>query len=152
MAWYLVINKTLPTRLPQWRDSRRKYNIQGDIGELLGKDCEVEKMMEFLKEIVKFEEIWKRQVADEINNLKAASCSHCWLWRWVNSLRTYMWVHFYKGLFGIQRINNLLFLALCSVIELIQLCFKINKFTLRNRQQKYMKIISFMYKIFVSFI
>ena len=42
---------------PQWRDSRVKYNIQGDIRTLLGKDCEVEQMMKFLKEIGKFEEI-----------------------------------------------------------------------------------------------
>ena len=40
-------NKTLPTRLPQWRDSRKKYNIQGDIRALLGKNYEVEKMMRF---------------------------------------------------------------------------------------------------------
>ena len=49
-------NKTLPARLPQWRESRKKYNIQGDIGALLGKNCEVEKMM-FLKETEMFEEI-----------------------------------------------------------------------------------------------
>ena len=35
---------------PQWRDNRKKYNIQGDIGALQGKNCEVEKMMRFLKE------------------------------------------------------------------------------------------------------
>ena len=38
-------------------DSRKKYNIQGDIGALLGKNCEVEKMMRFLKETEMFEEI-----------------------------------------------------------------------------------------------
>ena len=55
-------NKTLPTRLPpmdQWRDSRKKYNIQGDIKTLLGESCEVEKMMRFLKETEMFEEIKK---------------------------------------------------------------------------------------------
>ena len=50
-------NKTLPTRLPQWRDSRTKYNIQGDIRALLGNDCEVEQMIKFLKEIGKFKEM-----------------------------------------------------------------------------------------------
>ena len=40
-----------------WRDSRKKYNIQGDVRTLLGKDCEVEKMMRFLREIGIFEEI-----------------------------------------------------------------------------------------------
>ena len=41
---------------PQWRDSRAKYNIQGDIRALLGNDSEVEQMMKLLKEIGKFEE------------------------------------------------------------------------------------------------
>ena len=50
-------NKTLPTRLPQWKDSRKKYSIQGDIKTLLGKNCEVEKMMKFFREIGMFEEI-----------------------------------------------------------------------------------------------
>ena len=49
-------NKTLPTRLSQWRDIRRKHNVQGDIRILLGKDCDVEKMR-FLKGIKMFEEI-----------------------------------------------------------------------------------------------
>ena len=48
-------NKTLPPM--QWRDSRKKYNIQGDLRALLGKSCEVKKMMRYLKEIKKFEEI-----------------------------------------------------------------------------------------------
>ena len=43
-------NKTLPKRLPQWRDSRKKYSIQDDIRAILGKSCEVEKKMRFLKE------------------------------------------------------------------------------------------------------
>ena len=50
-------NKTFLTRLPQWRDSRKKHNIQGDIRTLLGKECEVEKMMRFLRERELFEEI-----------------------------------------------------------------------------------------------
>ena len=50
-------NKTFPTRLPQWRDSRKKHNIQGDIRTLLGKDCEVEKKMRFLREIGMFGEM-----------------------------------------------------------------------------------------------
>ena len=46
-----VVFITLPTRLPPIeRDSRKKYNIQGNIWTLLGKNCEVEKMIRFLKE------------------------------------------------------------------------------------------------------
>ena len=41
---------------PQWRDSRKEHNIQGDIRTLLGKDCEIEMMMRFLRERM-FEEI-----------------------------------------------------------------------------------------------
>ena len=33
--------KTLPTRLPQWRNRRKKHNIQGDIRTLLGNENEV---------------------------------------------------------------------------------------------------------------
>ena len=50
-------NKTLPTRLPQWRDSRKKDNIQDGIRMLLGKDCEVDKIMRLLRDIRMFEEI-----------------------------------------------------------------------------------------------
>ena len=42
---------------PQWRDSRKKYNILGDIRAQLGKSCEVEKMIKFLEETEMFEEI-----------------------------------------------------------------------------------------------
>ena len=49
-------NKIFPIRMPQWRDSRKKQNIQGDMGTLLEKNCEVEKMMRFLREIAIFEE------------------------------------------------------------------------------------------------
>ena len=36
---------------------QKEYNILNDIRTLLGKDCEVEKMMRFLREIKMFEEI-----------------------------------------------------------------------------------------------
>ena len=36
---------------------QKEHNIQGDISALLGKDCEVEKIMRFLKEIGMFEKI-----------------------------------------------------------------------------------------------
>ena len=42
---------------PQWRDRIKKYSIQGDIGTLLEKNCEVEKVVRFLKETEMFEEI-----------------------------------------------------------------------------------------------
>ena len=38
-------------------NSRKKYNIQGDIRTLLGMDCEVEMMMRFLRERGIFEKI-----------------------------------------------------------------------------------------------
>ena len=41
----------------QWKNSRKKHNIQSDIRTLLGKDCEVEKIMRFLNGIGMFEEI-----------------------------------------------------------------------------------------------
>ena len=52
----LTINHSLQD-CPQWKESRKKYNIQGNIGTLLGKNCEVEKMMRFLKETEMFEKI-----------------------------------------------------------------------------------------------
>ena len=50
-------NNTLHTRLPPIEEQQKKYNIQGDIRTLLGKDCEVEKIMRFIKGIRMFEEI-----------------------------------------------------------------------------------------------
>ena len=50
-------NKTCLQDCPQWRDSRKKYNVQGDLRTAMGKDCEVEKIMRFLKETEMFEEI-----------------------------------------------------------------------------------------------
>ena len=40
-----------------WRDSRKKHNMQYGIGTLIGKDCEVEKMISFPRQIGMFEEI-----------------------------------------------------------------------------------------------
>ena len=50
-------NKTLPTRLPPMEGQQKKHNIQGNIRTVLGKECEVEKMMRFLWEIGMFEKI-----------------------------------------------------------------------------------------------
>ena len=50
-------NKTCLQDCSQWRNSRKKHNIPGDIRRLQGKQCEVEKMKRFLKEIGLFEEI-----------------------------------------------------------------------------------------------
>ena len=74
-------NKNCLQDCPQWRDSRKKqniqsdirhveldsnnktlstrkkYNIQGSIRTLLGKDCEVERMMRFLRERGLFEKV-----------------------------------------------------------------------------------------------
>ena len=35
---------------PQWRDTRKKYNIHSDMKTQLRWDCEVEKIMKFIKE------------------------------------------------------------------------------------------------------
>ena len=42
---------------PQWREERRKHDVKGDIEKVLGKDCEVGKVMRFLKEIKMYEGI-----------------------------------------------------------------------------------------------
>ena len=41
----------------QWTDSKKKHNIQGIIVTLLQKNCEVEKMIRFLRVIGMFQEI-----------------------------------------------------------------------------------------------
>ena len=62
---------------PNWRDSRKKLNIQSNIRTLLGRNCEVEKIMKFLKE---------NQINSwQICMILAAAFSHEWLWSWVNS-------------------------------------------------------------------
>ena len=50
-------NKTLPTRLPQWRDSRKKHSFLGGIKALLGKDFELQNIMKFFEGIGMFDEI-----------------------------------------------------------------------------------------------
>ena len=74
--WKLELNKKLPTTLPPMERYRKKHNIQGDIRTLLGKDCEVEKMMRLLREKGMLEEIKRRQDTDEISKSPAASYSH----------------------------------------------------------------------------
>ena len=39
---------------PQWRDSRKKHNIQSEIWTLPGKDYEVDKIVKFIREIGMF--------------------------------------------------------------------------------------------------
>ena len=51
------LNQTLLFGVPQWRDIRKKYNIQSNIRTLLGRDYEVEKSMRFLKKVGVFDEI-----------------------------------------------------------------------------------------------
>ena len=81
-----IYNQTLPPRMPQWINSRRKYNIQDDIKTLLGRECEVKKILKFHKQIKKFEEIWPIWVADNIGMILAASYNHKWLWLTNNQL------------------------------------------------------------------
>ena len=61
---------------PNGGKSRKKYNIQGDIKTLLGKNCVVEKMMRFLKEMEMYEEIIKWGIADKISLPRAVSYIH----------------------------------------------------------------------------
>ena len=49
-----IFNQSCLSDCPQWWDIRKKYNIQGDIRTLLGKECEVEKMR-FLKGLGKID-------------------------------------------------------------------------------------------------
>ena len=55
---------------PQWWDSRKKHNIQGDIRTLLGKECEVEKMMRFLRE---------KKYRDDRRPMRSANVNQCLL-------------------------------------------------------------------------
>ena len=50
-------NQTLSPRVPLLKSQQKKRNIQGNTKTLLGSDCEVEKVMRFLKDIEIFEEI-----------------------------------------------------------------------------------------------
>ena len=49
----------MPTRLPPMEGQQKEIQYPCDIRTLLGKNCEVEKMMKFLKETEMFEEIYK---------------------------------------------------------------------------------------------
>ena len=49
--------QTLPTGMPLLEGQQRKFNIQVAMKTLLGRDCEVEKIIKFLKEIEIFEQI-----------------------------------------------------------------------------------------------
>ena len=50
-------NLTLSQGMPPMRGKQKKYNIRSDIKALLVKDCEVEKIIMFLKDLYLFEEI-----------------------------------------------------------------------------------------------
>ena len=50
-------NQTLPCGVLTIKKRQEKYNIQSDIKTLLRRDCEVEKLMRYLKYIGVFEEI-----------------------------------------------------------------------------------------------
>ena len=52
-----INNQILPTGMSPVEGQQTKCNIRGDMKALLGKDCEVEKIMRFLKEIEMYEEI-----------------------------------------------------------------------------------------------
>ena len=53
-----------------------KYNIQSNIKTILGKDCEVKKIIKFLKKREIFKEILTLWIADEISMTLVASCRH----------------------------------------------------------------------------
>ena len=48
-------SETLSAGMPPME--RRKHDVEGDIEKVLGKDCEVGKVMRFLKEIKMYEKI-----------------------------------------------------------------------------------------------
>ena len=50
-------NQTLLSGVPPMEGHHKKYNIKSDMKVLQGQDCEVEKIMMFLKEIGVFKEI-----------------------------------------------------------------------------------------------
>ena len=50
-------NQTLPRGVLPMEGHQKKYNIQSDIRALLIRDCEVDKVMRFLKNLEVFEEI-----------------------------------------------------------------------------------------------
>ena len=57
-------------------EGEQKKNIQGNIKTLLGRDCKLEKVMMFFKDVEIFEEIRTSELADEINMTLAVSYSH----------------------------------------------------------------------------
>ena len=66
--------KHCPQDCPQWRDSRKKHNIQGDLRTLQGNECELEEMR-FLRKRGMFEEIVMTE-GYEIIKHQAVSYSH----------------------------------------------------------------------------
>ena len=50
-------NQTLTRGVPTIGDTRKKYNIQSVIRMLMRRNCEVEKVTRFLKEVGIFDEI-----------------------------------------------------------------------------------------------
>ena len=81
-----IHNQTINSCLeecPQWKNIRKKYNIQGNIQMLLGRDCEVERLWSFWRRC-----LMKYKYTDEISMTSAAPYSHKWLWCKVNSLVT----------------------------------------------------------------
>ena len=50
---------------PQWGDSKRKFYIHGNIGDLLGKNCEVGKLIIFVKKTGLFEDMQELNCGDE---------------------------------------------------------------------------------------
>ena len=52
-------NKAFASLSTSMEEDQKKNNIQSDIIILLGRDCEVKKVMRFLKDVEVLEEIWK---------------------------------------------------------------------------------------------
>ena len=50
-------NQTLPRGVSPMDEQQKKYNIGSDIKTLLGKDCKVEKIIKFLRDVDIYEEI-----------------------------------------------------------------------------------------------
>ena len=59
-AAYGNLRITIKHRLqdcPQWREERKKHGMEGNVEKTLGKECEMAKLMRFLKEINVYEDI-----------------------------------------------------------------------------------------------
>ena len=73
---------------PKWKESRRKYDIHGNMEELLGKSCEVQKLRKFINAVGFLKYILERDEEDgskeywmEMSAIKEAVCYNHMDWK-----------------------------------------------------------------------